>query len=101
MAPGECAVETRWRPMRPPHRPWIGALEKGDVLIQHTDGVTEARDAERRLFSNEPLLECVGREPATSAKTLAPRITELVQGFAAGAPPSGDITLAVPGLLGP
>jgi sigma-B regulation protein RsbU (phosphoserine phosphatase) len=76
-------------------------LARGDLLLLYTDGVTEAMDPEHRLFSIERLLECVGREPATSAKTLAERITESIQGFAAGAPPSDDITLVVLRFLGP
>lgn len=76
-------------------------LEWGDVLTLYTDGVTEAMDTAHRLFSIERLLECVGREPPRSTRSLAERPTELVRAFAAGAPPSDDITLVVLRFLGP
>jgi sigma-B regulation protein RsbU (phosphoserine phosphatase) len=101
------------RPLPPPRGIFVGidsratyevaslTLERGDLLVLYTDGVTEAMNPERELYTLERLLECVGRGPATSAEALAGRITESVRGFAAGAPPSDDITLVVLRFLGP
>jgi sigma-B regulation protein RsbU (phosphoserine phosphatase) len=76
-------------------------LERGDLLLLYTDGVTEAMNPERELYTLERLLECVGQGPARSAEALVERITESVRGFAAGAAPSDDITLVVLRFLGP
>jgi sigma-B regulation protein RsbU (phosphoserine phosphatase) len=101
-----------YRPLAPPRGIFVGidpgaryeaaslTLEKGDLLLLYTDGVTEAMNPGRELYTLERLVECAGQGPATCAETLADRITESVQDFAAGAPPSDDVTLVVLRFLG-
>jgi sigma-B regulation protein RsbU (phosphoserine phosphatase) len=70
-------------------------LEKGDLLILYTDGVTEAMNPQRQLYTVDRLLDCVGEAPVPSAKALADRINHSVRRFAAGAPQSDDITMVI------
>ena len=70
-------------------------LEKGDLLLLYTDGVTEAMNPERQLYTVDRLLDCVGEAPVPSAKALADRINHSVRRFAAGAPQSDDITMVI------
>ena len=70
-------------------------LGKGDLLLFYTDGVTEAMNPERQLYTVDRLLDCVGEAPAPSAKALADRINHSVRRFAAGAPQSDDITMVI------
>jgi sigma-B regulation protein RsbU (phosphoserine phosphatase) len=97
----------RWRLLPPPSGIFVGiderasyqvaslTLEKGDLLLLYTDGVTEAMNPERQFFGIERLLHCANEAPVASAKALANRINHSVQRFAAGAPQSDDITMVV------
>jgi sigma-B regulation protein RsbU (phosphoserine phosphatase) len=73
-------------------------LEKGDLLLLYTDGITEASappkaDAARELFGTERLdallLDCGG----TSAEGCISRVRKEVAAFSENAPPTDDQTL--------
>ena len=73
-------------------------LEKGDLLLLYTDGITEASttpkaDAARQLFGTERLdallLDCGG----TSAEGCISRVRKEVAAFSENAPPTDDQTL--------
>ncbi|HUG47689.1 MAG TPA: PP2C family protein-serine/threonine phosphatase [Candidatus Limnocylindria bacterium] len=71
-------------------------LEPGDTLIFYTDGVTEARDPEGRLFGDERLAQAALAGAAGAAATdVTLAVLDAVTGFMRGAPRSDDITLVV------
>jgi phosphoserine phosphatase RsbU/P len=76
-------------------------LAAGDVLLLYTDGVPEAMNHERELFTKARLLACLERSPASSAVDLAARINQAVEQFTAGAPRSDDLTMVILRYLGP
>jgi serine phosphatase RsbU (regulator of sigma subunit) len=67
-------------------------IEPGDLLLGLTDGVTEAFDAENKLFTRSRVKDILG-QPMNSAKDLLERIRQQVFDFAGKAPQSDDITL--------
>lgn len=67
-------------------------LAPGAFLLAYTDGVTEARSADRAFFTEERLLALL-TPPAATAAALLDRIEEAVRAFAGEAPPSDDLTL--------
>lgn len=75
-------------------------LERGDVLVLYTDGITEAMapvdlDGRRELFGDERLgLALLGGD-LTSAHECVRRIDEAVHAFTRGAPATDDRTLVV------
>ena len=71
------------------------ALAEDDVLVLYTDGVTEAMNAEKELFAEPRLLDCLNDGPATSSSELAARLTDSVAQFSRGAPQSDDMTLVI------
>jgi sigma-B regulation protein RsbU (phosphoserine phosphatase) len=70
-------------------------LAEDDVLVLYTDGVTEAMNAEKELFAEPRLLDCLNDSPATSSSELATRLTDSVAEFSSGAPQSDDMTLVI------
>lgn len=71
-------------------------LNKGDGIVLYTDGVTEARNPEKDMFSLEKLVETVRIAPANfSAKELLDYIKKTIQEFIQDAPQYDDITLVV------
>ncbi len=76
-------------------------LAPGDVLVLHTDGVTEARKGPGMLFGSERLLQAV-RTALASRETGGPFAQDVVEAimaevgqFVSGAPQSDDIALVV------
>ena len=70
-------------------------LERGDLVILYTDGITEAHDTHQHLFGKERLFEIVAHEQNASAQQIADRIIEKVHLFSQGAPQHDDMTLVV------
>ena len=67
-------------------------IDPGDVLYAYTDGVTEARDAARRFFTEKRLLSLLS-QPADSAAGLLERVDSSLRQFMAGAVQFDDITM--------
>ena len=61
----------------------------------YTDGVTEARDARRRLFGERRLRTIVAAHAEGSASMIADAVMAGVRGFAGEVPLSDDLTLVV------
>lgn len=68
-------------------------LKPGDSLFVYTDGVTEATDAENRLFGTERMLEALNREPDADPKTLLGNVKTEIDAFVGSAPQFDDITM--------
>ncbi len=71
-------------------------LEPGDILVSYTDGVTEARNAERLLFTEERLLRLL-EQPGSSAAAVLESIESSVQAYIGDSTPTDDITMLAVG----
>lgn len=67
-------------------------LEPGDILLAFTDGVTEAMDPDKEIFSTERLLALL-EQPTLSARALLDRIEANLQTHIAEANQFDDITM--------
>ena len=67
-------------------------LEPGEVLLAFTDGVTEAKNADDELYTDERLAGLMGSAPDT-AQGLLDLVQTDVQHHVLGAPQSDDITM--------
>jgi serine phosphatase RsbU (regulator of sigma subunit) len=74
-------------------------LERGDVIVAYSDGVTEAEGPERdgRIphFGEERLAEAVTALGAEPAEAIVQGVLAAVKAFASGRPQADDITLVV------
>jgi phosphoserine phosphatase RsbU/P len=68
-------------------------LRPGEVFVLFTDGVSEAFDPNEDLFGEERLLALLHDSPDHSAREITRGVLEAVQGHAAGAQQSDDITV--------
>jgi len=68
-------------------------LEPGDMIVTYTDGVTEAMNPERALYSEERLQQTVAALSGSSVDETVAAIIASVKAHAAGAPQSDDITV--------
>jgi sigma-B regulation protein RsbU (phosphoserine phosphatase) len=77
----------RWRDVEQRFAP-------GDVLLLYTDGVIEARDAEKRFFGVDRLVEAA-RRPARTAAEIRENILDALLSHVGATPAHDDITLVV------
>jgi serine phosphatase RsbU (regulator of sigma subunit) len=70
-------------------------LERGDLLVLYTDGVTEGADAANEQFGEERLVELVRTAHTSSSSDLARRIVRKVRSFEGALGPADDITVLV------
>lgn len=70
-------------------------LQKDDVLVLFTDGISEAMNKKSEEFSDEALEKLSLEMAGASAETILKRIQSEVQSFTSGATQSDDITLLV------
>lgn len=70
-------------------------LAPGDALVLYTDGVTEAMNAEGKLFDEPRLRSVVTAHPSASAEELLQAIVKAVKEFVGDTPASDDLTLVV------
>ncbi|MEZ5294146.1 MAG: SpoIIE family protein phosphatase [Vicinamibacterales bacterium] len=75
-------------------------LDPGDVLVVYSDGVTEALNPAGEEFGEARLIAEVTRHRAAPLGDLLQQIVTAVQGFAAGASQSDDVTVMVVRYLG-
>ncbi|WP_437827044.1 SpoIIE family protein phosphatase [Sorangium sp. So ce1153] len=69
------------------------ALEDGDVLVLYSDGVTEARNAQREQFGLERLCATIEAAQAAPVEAIRDRILREVEGWCPS--PDDDITVVV------
>jgi hypothetical protein len=70
-------------------------IELEDVVVFFSDGVTEARNAERELFGAERLLDCLRRNAAADPGALVAAVRDAVARFATAGGPTDDLTCVV------
>jgi sigma-B regulation protein RsbU (phosphoserine phosphatase) len=68
-------------------------LERGDVLVLYTDGVTEALDAEGLEFGIDRTIQSVRASAVDGASAVVTRVIEDVRNFSGAQPQNDDITL--------
>jgi sigma-B regulation protein RsbU (phosphoserine phosphatase) len=70
-------------------------MERGDLLVAYTDGVTEARDSEDHEFGESRLRRIIDSSAHTTSKELSERIVQSVREWCGEIPPHDDLTLVV------
>jgi serine phosphatase RsbU (regulator of sigma subunit) len=68
-------------------------LGPGDLLLAYTDGVTDARDPEGRLFGEQRLRDSVREHRQAGSAAAVAGVLNAVDAFAAGTPAADDVTL--------
>lgn len=73
-------------------------IKKGDKIFLYTDGVTEALNNDKELFSNDRLINCLNDgfvKNSTHAKDILDHVQSSVNKFTQGAEQADDITMLV------
>jgi sigma-B regulation protein RsbU (phosphoserine phosphatase) len=70
-------------------------LNQGDTLFMYTDGVTEAKNPQGKLFTEARLVETANRYGHSAPKELIKSVKSEIDTFADGAQQADDITMLV------
>lgn len=68
-------------------------MEPGDTLFIYTDGVTEAMDKDKNLYSEDRLVEVMSRCRNMTSEEIIKTIDDSLKAFTGGAEQSDDITM--------
>ncbi|SLM32858.1 putative Protein serine/threonine phosphatase [Desulfamplus magnetovallimortis] len=68
-------------------------LKKGDMLLFYTDGVTEAMNSEKKLFSDDRLKKLIESSDTVIPKDIIASVNRDLKNFTAGTAQSDDITM--------
>ena len=74
-------------------------LQRGDLAVFYTDGITEAHNIEKKLFGDERLIQFLKGMSDKSASEVAEALLKEVDNFVGEAPQHDDITLLVMKIL--
>jgi sigma-B regulation protein RsbU (phosphoserine phosphatase) len=70
-------------------------LQKGDVLVLYTDGITEAQNAQNEFYEEQRLKNLIKRAKSKTSKELRDLIIEDVRTFIGETRQFDDMTLVV------
>ena len=73
----------------------LDRLEAGDKIVMYSDGLTEARNAEREFYGLKRLCAVLNTQAGASCQQLHAAILSALDEFTGRAPQSDDISLAV------
>ncbi len=68
-------------------------LRPGDSLFVYTDGVTEAKNAENRLFGTDRMLEALNRDPDSPPEDVLAAVSASLGAYVGETPQFDDITM--------
>jgi phosphoserine phosphatase RsbU/P len=74
---------------------WTLHLSAGDILVFHSDGLSEAGDPEGKFFGLRRIASLIEQHAASSAAELADALLAAVQEFTRGGPVTDDRTVVV------
>jgi serine phosphatase RsbU (regulator of sigma subunit) len=67
-------------------------LDKGDILVVCSDGLTDARNRQEEMFGEKRLLEIMRQESPSGSHALKRRFLKAIEEFTQGTPQTDDIT---------
>ena len=71
------------------------AVSPGDVFVMYTDGISEARDKNKKEFGEKRILDTSLTNRSLSAQGLADKLVEETEKFSQGMPQHDDMTVIV------
>src|ERR1035441_6216193 len=70
-------------------------LDKGDILVVYSDGLTDAQNHREEMFGEERLLEIIRQEAPAGSHALKQKFLKAIEEFTQGMPQTDDITFVV------
>ncbi len=72
-------------------------LDKGDILVVYSDGLTDAQNQSEAMFGEEKLLKLIRQEAPSGSDALDRKLLQAIEEFTQGTPQRDDITFVIVG----
>jgi serine phosphatase RsbU (regulator of sigma subunit) len=70
-------------------------LNKGDILVVYSDGLTDAQNQQEEMFGEERLLKIIQQEAPSGSHAVEQKFLQAIEEFTQGMPQTDDITFLV------
>jgi serine phosphatase RsbU (regulator of sigma subunit) len=70
-------------------------LDKGDILVVNSDGLTDAQDPREEMFGEERLLRIIRQEAPSGGHAIERKFMTAIEEFTQGMPQTDDITFVI------
>jgi serine phosphatase RsbU (regulator of sigma subunit) len=70
-------------------------LDKGDILVVYSDGLTDAENPQGEMFGEERLLRLIRQEAPSGSQAIEQRLLKAIEAFTQSLPQTDDITFVV------
>jgi len=70
-------------------------LDKGDILVVYSDGLTDAQNQQEEMFGEERLLKIIQQEAPSGSHALEQKLLQAIEEFTQDMPQNDDITFVV------
>jgi serine phosphatase RsbU (regulator of sigma subunit) len=70
-------------------------LNKGDILVVYSDGLTDAHYQQEEMFGEERLLKLIQQEAPSGSHALEQKLLQAIEAFTQGMPQTDDITFVI------
>jgi serine phosphatase RsbU (regulator of sigma subunit) len=70
-------------------------LDKGDILVVYSDGLTDAQNQQEEMFGEARLLEIIQQEAPSGSYAVEQKFLQVIEEFTQGVPQMDDITFVV------
>jgi sigma-B regulation protein RsbU (phosphoserine phosphatase) len=70
-------------------------LDKGDILVVCSDGLTDAQNQQEEMFGEKRLLDIIRQEAPSGSDALEQKFLKAIEEFTQGMPQTDDITFVV------
>jgi sigma-B regulation protein RsbU (phosphoserine phosphatase) len=77
------------------YEPCMLQLDKGDILVVYSDGLTDAQNQQGEMFGEERLLELVRQEAPAGSHVLVQKLLQTMEEFTRGVSQTDDITFVI------
>jgi sigma-B regulation protein RsbU (phosphoserine phosphatase) len=70
-------------------------LDRGDILVVYSDGLTDAQNQQEEMFGEERLLQIIRQEAPSGGQAIERRFLKAIEEFTQGMPQTDDITFVL------
>jgi serine phosphatase RsbU (regulator of sigma subunit) len=70
-------------------------LDKGDILVVYSDGLTDAQNQQEEMFGEERLLQIIRQEAPSGSQAIKQKFLTAIEEFTQGMPQTDDITFVI------
>jgi len=70
-------------------------LDKGDILVVYSDGLTDAQNPREEMFGKERVLEIIRQEAPSGSQAVERKFLKAIEEFTQGMPQTDDITFVL------